>query len=398
MRAPLALALAAWVAVAVGSDGVFRGVNLGGWLVLESWIVPSLFSDNNVPDGSGEWEFCEALGPNKSATVIKQHWQSWVQQSDIQALAAANVTHLRIPVGYWIVDIQPGEPFVAGGWSALVQVLEWIHSANMYAIIDLHGAPGSQNGEDHSGRSSNGIHWQEPDNVARTVSVLTTIAKNALSVNMQPETQDVIVGIEALNEPKTTYLSGPITMDLLFSFYTQAYNAIRGTGFTGDVWLHDGWGYNDPGWQGFLAPPQAYSVYIDSHIYHAFGGDRQQPTPWTNIAYTCRNDLPMIQNHFATDWTIVGEWSLATGPGTPQDANGISWLSSFFDAQLQAYCGQCYNSSAPATPGKGAFFWNFKIEQGYLEWNFLAGVQQGFIGTQYSGQPSSYALDCASFN
>jgi hypothetical protein len=39
-------------------------------------------------------EFCEALGPNKSATVIKQHWQSWVQQSDIQALAAANVTHL----------------------------------------------------------------------------------------------------------------------------------------------------------------------------------------------------------------------------------------------------------------------------------------------------------------
>jgi hypothetical protein len=39
-------------------------------------------------------EFCEALGPNKSATVIKDHWQTWVQQSDIQALAAANVTHL----------------------------------------------------------------------------------------------------------------------------------------------------------------------------------------------------------------------------------------------------------------------------------------------------------------
>ena len=35
------------------------------------------------------------------------------------------------------------------------------------AVIDLHGAPGSQNGEDHSGRSSNGIHWNTPANINR---------------------------------------------------------------------------------------------------------------------------------------------------------------------------------------------------------------------------------------
>ena len=46
------------------------------------------------------------------------------------------------------------------------------------------------------------------------------------------------------------------------------------------------------------------------------------------------------------------------------DINGISYLSSFFDAQLQAYCPMCWNSTVVPSPGKGAFFWNFKIETG----------------------------------
>ena len=77
--------------------------------------------------------------------------------------------------------------------------------------------------------------------------------------------------------------------------------------------LHDGWGYDDAGWEGFLAPPDAYDVYIDSHIYHAFGPPEEQPTPWQNIQYTCKNDVPKIMGHTNTDWTIVGEWSLASG-------------------------------------------------------------------------------------
>jgi hypothetical protein len=183
----------------------------------------------------------------------------------------------------------------------------------------------------HAGLRAYALHAN-----VRTIYDLTLIAERALQVNANSSTLNVISGIEMLNEPKTTYLNGPITMATLFDFYSRAYTAIRGTGFTGDIWVrprvlgcrlmadgsetvcacvqaHDGWGYDDPGWVGFLAPPAAYGVYIDTHIYHAFGGDRQQPTPWTNVAYTCKNDGPMIATHFSTDWTIVGEWSLAIG-------------------------------------------------------------------------------------
>ncbi len=42
-------------------DGKIRGVNLGGWLVLEPWITPSIFEEVNVGKDKGtivdEWTF-----------------------------------------------------------------------------------------------------------------------------------------------------------------------------------------------------------------------------------------------------------------------------------------------------------------------------------------------------
>jgi glucan 1,3-beta-glucosidase len=146
----------------------------------------------------------EQLGPTVAAKVMASHWSSWVTEADIAPLAAAGITHVRIPVGYWIVDIQPGEPFVAGGWDFLVPVLAILKQYGIQAIIDLHGAPGSQNGADNSGRSGNGINWPTVENINRTILDLTIIAQRALAVNAQAATAGVISGIELLNEPKTS--------------------------------------------------------------------------------------------------------------------------------------------------------------------------------------------------
>ena len=67
----------------------------------------------------------------------------------------------------------------------------------------------------------------------------------------------------------------------------------------------------------------------------------------------------MIAAHTWADWTIVGEWSLAIGPATPMDTDGKGWLSSFAHAQIEAYCPACVGEGDG--PGKGYFFWNFKI-------------------------------------
>lgn len=58
------------LAASVSAGSSMRGANLGGWLVLEPWITPSLFyqflnkekaaDHNNI--GMDSYTFCEALG------------------------------------------------------------------------------------------------------------------------------------------------------------------------------------------------------------------------------------------------------------------------------------------------------------------------------------------------
>lgn len=45
----------------------------------------------------------------------------------------------------------------------------------------------------------------------------------------------MVDGIEMLNEPWTTVVGGPITLEELRSFYQEAGVAIRSTGFNGAV-------------------------------------------------------------------------------------------------------------------------------------------------------------------
>ena len=83
-------------------DGLIYGVNIGGWLVLEPWITPSLFDqfqDENIED---QWHFCKKLGQDACRKQLKKHWASWFTEDDVKQIAAAGLTHVRIPVGYWI--------------------------------------------------------------------------------------------------------------------------------------------------------------------------------------------------------------------------------------------------------------------------------------------------------
>lgn len=67
MKFLIASALAATQVVAQKGKATV-GTNIGGWMVLEPWITPSLFYrflDNTHSEGVGmdSYTFCEALGP-----------------------------------------------------------------------------------------------------------------------------------------------------------------------------------------------------------------------------------------------------------------------------------------------------------------------------------------------
>ena len=84
-----------------------RGVCLGGWLVLEPWITPSLFYQflgGNETSAAGDMmNFCRVLGPTEGNRQLRRHWDTWVTEDIIQELAeSGTINSLRLPVGDWM--------------------------------------------------------------------------------------------------------------------------------------------------------------------------------------------------------------------------------------------------------------------------------------------------------
>lgn len=71
-----------------GSEKV-RGVNIGGWLVAEPWITPSLFDNTGNSAIIDEWTFGLYQDYDTAHSALQNHWDTFYTESDFAAIAAA---------------------------------------------------------------------------------------------------------------------------------------------------------------------------------------------------------------------------------------------------------------------------------------------------------------------
>ena len=223
-----------------------RGLNIGGWLVLEPWITPSIFQ--NLDQSLGivdEYTLGEKLGTTAAYNnVLKPHWDTWCTFADFQKIANAGFNTVRIPIGYWAYALEDAEPYTQGAAPYIDAAIDWARGTGLKIWIDLHGAPGSQNGFDNSGHRLDQPGWQDGDTVAQTLAVLETITQKYA----QPAYRVVVVAIELLNEPLTSELN---SYSELKQFYRDGFDQVRAVSDT-PVMLQDG--FNAPStWNGFLS-------------------------------------------------------------------------------------------------------------------------------------------------
>lgn len=128
-----------------------RGVNLGSLFVVEPWMAGTEWS-NVLKCGSTKSEFdcVKSLGQATADTNFRSHWGSWIKQSDLQTMSSYGLNTIRIPVGYWIFEAlkYDSEYFPTGGLSYLAKICGWAADLGFYIIVDLHGAPFAQVGQD----------------------------------------------------------------------------------------------------------------------------------------------------------------------------------------------------------------------------------------------------------
>ena len=71
-----------------------KGVNLGGWLVLERWMTPGLFKGTEARD---EYDFMKTPGAQEK---LKKHHKEFIKEEDFQWMQGNGVNAVRIPIGY----------------------------------------------------------------------------------------------------------------------------------------------------------------------------------------------------------------------------------------------------------------------------------------------------------
>jgi glucan 1,3-beta-glucosidase len=350
-----------------------RGVNLGGWLVLEKWMTPSLFGGLKAAD---ETSFCVELG-EQAEKRLKRHWDRFITEQDFAWLAKHGVTAVRIPVGYWIFG-QPyprhdrfGEnehPFVKGGITVLDRAFDWAEKHGLLIVLDLHAAPGCQNGFDNGGMAGVCDWHKNPDYINYSLEVLEGLAKRYRN-------RPALHGIEVLNEPHWD-----IPVETLKDYYRQAYQRIRKYCLAADVAvIFNEWANRYQSYVGFMRPPEYENVVYDIHHYQCFdesdkaldihGHVAKAATGWKAETDAIIRDLKL--------WTYVGEWSL----GLPAAGTGDAAQNRFqHDAAYRAYgaaqllANECH---------QGWFFWSYKTED-KPAWSFKECVKRGWLPNNYA--------------
>jgi aryl-phospho-beta-D-glucosidase BglC (GH1 family) len=122
------------------------GVNLGGWLVQEAVIDP-VFWAQYAGNATDEWGLCAHLG-SQCGPVLERRYATFIKPSDIDTLAAAGTTILRIPTSYAAWVNVPGSQLYKGNQVSFLKTIATyaITKYNMHIIVDVHSLPGGVNG------------------------------------------------------------------------------------------------------------------------------------------------------------------------------------------------------------------------------------------------------------
>lgn len=249
-----------------GVDKIY-GVNLGGWLNTEPFIVPGLYekyANGTAGTAVDEYTLSLNMGSNLTAAMT-EHYDTFITERDFAEIAAAGLNWIRLPMAHWAMSTSAEEPFLERvSWTYVLKAIQWARKYGIRLNLDLHTVPGSQNGWNHSGRLGQINFMGGPMGLANAQRALDYI-RTLTQFIVQPEYAPVIQMFGFINEPNANALG----KSAVGSFYREAYNMIRSIGGIGEgngpmLSIHDGF-LGIKQWYDFM--PGADRMSLDQHTY-----------------------------------------------------------------------------------------------------------------------------------
>ncbi|MBU0560108.1 MAG: cellulase family glycosylhydrolase [Bacteroidota bacterium] len=201
-----------------GEPILLKGMNIGNWLLPEGYMFK--FKKPNSPRLVTS-VFAELIGPDEAKKFWVNFQDVYITHEDIKFIKRLGLNSIRLPFHYALFN---DETFLhntqARGFELFARILDWCRKESLYVILDMHGAPCGQTGDNID--DSWGYPWlfTSEDCQNEFIKIWKLIAEKYAD-------DKIIIGYDLLNEPIAHYFEEDGLYEKLEPLYKKATAAIR---------------------------------------------------------------------------------------------------------------------------------------------------------------------------
>jgi aryl-phospho-beta-D-glucosidase BglC (GH1 family) len=257
-----------------------RGTNAGGYLLQEFWMTPSGASEEVYDQTTIINNLTERFGEDEAKELIAAWEVAYWQEEDFANCKAMGMNCIRLPFwwrnlvdedgNFYGYDEESSDPYAAA-FERLDWFVDMAGRYGLYVVLDMHGAPGSQSGSDHSG-----VDGKDSKEAASKFFFGDEAAANQelyydlwRVIADRYEGNATVAGYDLLNEPYCTYRynsskSADELHSILWDIYDRAYSVIRDEDPDHVIIMEATWNPED------LPNPETYGWENVMYEYHNY--------------------------------------------------------------------------------------------------------------------------------
>jgi len=232
-----------------GNPALMRGMGLGGWLVPEGYMLHTVSQSPTTIKN----DIIDVIGEAGAEEFYAAYHENYVTREDIHELAEWGFDHVRMPFHYNMFSPYRGV-WNEWGFEVTDSLIAWCSEVGMHVVLDMHCAPGGQNGGPISDSDGTARLWLADSNKSHTIEIWEAIAQRYVD-------EPWVGGYDLLNEP---VLPEGVTGYDLRSLYVSIRNVIRAVDNNHILFIEGNWYATD--FYG-LTPPFDLNMSYSFHKY-----------------------------------------------------------------------------------------------------------------------------------
>jgi len=175
-----------------GKPLLLKGIGLGNWLLPEGYMFK--FDTANSPRLINT-VINQLVGEDEGRQFWKAYHENYITDEDIKFIKQSGFNSVRIPFNYrlFVTDSMPSK-LEGEGYRLLDNVVSWCKKENLFVVLDMHGAPGGQTGDNIDDSWGYPFLFESAESQQLTVEIWRKIAERYRD-------EPTVIGYDLLNEP-----------------------------------------------------------------------------------------------------------------------------------------------------------------------------------------------------